>query len=776
MAKRKIDTSQALFTDFSAGLYLLDTPRGLGEQLKSLALVGGRNVWAEKGALVPQYGYNVRATIPDSEKILFVSEDDQSGSSIFIITQDIETNKGNVYLYTAKNGLKQYKTAIPSIEKPIVTARNGNSLILRTAGVNYYFGSYYRESPENVIDADLDISTYTTYYETTIPKESLPYYWDGKEIVIKTTDKSIPVKVISIAKTEAKKEITTTFKQIADVIDSKQIVLEYEFTLDSLTSANFAQLSQDQTLWSEGVLGYVLEDAAGVDSNIQFRISPSSYTKSDYQILKFDRKYLEEGSTYKLKVYLNDNNKQVTVELYKNKEFCDTLSSAVDYTVFKDYYLTQYTDANITSGIDVLVDGESISYEKEDEYVLRMTVLTGTAHTIVNEKVSLVEQTIHTLIFQYEPEEVSETNPNITIIPEVMGFCANRLCISDISGRIYYSGVGVVDNFKQSMGAGFFEGFSDDNSKCLSLEDYYNGVLISKQNGLYFLAFGTDSTESVSTSNTIGISIKKIAQIGQEYAKDHVIIDKQILAYDSNSASIVTAASVNVFGSLVAGKTLVTAEDLNATNFGIPEQKRKLVWNAEAKVLILYYGENLRNGIVYVPAAKAIFPREMDLDCFDFQGFNQGILGVSNSGKIFQDYKKGTIIEGLTSVANFEPIALRDNKMVCASLIEISELNNIAYTLTTNNTQTSTQEIRPSNTTRSENSESLPPMVYSNKKDQVYFESFSTKSKWADKISNCTRVYAPLSGRYGINLSFTFPKGEAFCLAAINVVDFSQGS
>ena len=42
---RKDDGSH-IFADFSYGLYLLDTPRNMGEQLGSLALVGGRNVVA----------------------------------------------------------------------------------------------------------------------------------------------------------------------------------------------------------------------------------------------------------------------------------------------------------------------------------------------------------------------------------------------------------------------------------------------------------------------------------------------------------------------------------------------------------------------------------------------------------------------------------------------------------------------------------------------------------------------------------------------------------
>ena len=235
MAKRKVDTSQALFTDFSAGLYLLDTPRGYGEQLSSLALIGGRNVWSEKGALVPQYGYDVKATIPNNEKILCISEDDAASSSIFIITKDIESNAGNVYLYTAKSGLKQYKTVIPSIEEPIITARNGNSLILRTAGVNYYFGSYYSESPENEINTNLDISTYTTYYETIIPEESLPYYWEGKEVVIKTPEKNVPVKVVSITNTETTINQPVKVSTLKSHVDNNnEVIITVPFSLDSL--------------------------------------------------------------------------------------------------------------------------------------------------------------------------------------------------------------------------------------------------------------------------------------------------------------------------------------------------------------------------------------------------------------------------------------------------------------------------------------------------------------------------------------------------------------
>ena len=59
-----------IFSDFSDGLYLLDTPRSINQQLASLALKGGRNVWAEYGALVPQYGYNIEAQLPKNEYVV----------------------------------------------------------------------------------------------------------------------------------------------------------------------------------------------------------------------------------------------------------------------------------------------------------------------------------------------------------------------------------------------------------------------------------------------------------------------------------------------------------------------------------------------------------------------------------------------------------------------------------------------------------------------------------------------------------------------------------
>ena len=48
-------------------------------------------------------------------------------------------------------------------------------------------------------------------------------------------------------------------------------------------------------------------------------------------------------------------------------------------------------------------------------------------------------------------------------------------------------------------------------------------------------------------------------------------------------------------------------------------------------------------------------------------------------------------------------------------------------------------------------------------------------TKWANKRSNLTRIYAPASGRDGVRLTFEFQPNVAFCLAGIKLADFSKG-
>lgn len=49
----------------------------------------------------------------------------------------------------------------------------------------------------------------------------------------------------------------------------------------------------------------------------------------------------------------------------------------------------------------------------------------------------------------YTPEDGKL--PTITMHPKLLGGAANRLCIYDTDGTIYYSAVGIVDDLKKLM-------------------------------------------------------------------------------------------------------------------------------------------------------------------------------------------------------------------------------------------------------------------------------------------------------------------------------------
>ena len=619
MSKRPLDKSinknpngNYIFADFSGGLYLLDTPRSMGEQLATLALVGGRNVWSEKGALIPQYGYTKLGTIPTEDKVIAVSKDAQNSSSFFVVTLS-----GVVYFYTAWQGLKKYKTTLPSelaLGSNIVTARKGDNLVLASGTLKYQFGSYYANSAEVVIENNASITTLNSIYSITVKYENKDYYWNNKHILVKVGDTSVHAKITGV------------------------------------------QIDKDNTT-------SVIVRAIAIDAH-------------------------------------------------------------------------------------------------QD--------LTGTNN------VTIAEKTIRPITMVYKPEDTQTGGGSITIgTPKVMEFAGNRLVVTDETGAIYYSQIGVIDDaFNQKYGAGYIRDFYEDISEVLDFEDFLGGCLIFKQNGIYFLKV-EQSTSGTSTS------VQKVAQVGQEYASDHVIVREKVYAYDSNSGSIVLAAAQNVFGSLVAGKTIITSEYLNSQDFGIASTKRFLTYNAENEVLILYYGENLNKGIVILDNIYSLFPRELDKPMFSYLGFNQGIAGITQTGEIIQDFKKGTVIENLTSIANFEAIGLRDNRMICSSILEVTELNNISYNISLSNSGYSFQRIVPSNGQgvigRGDllSNNNIPLMLYS-EQDKL-FDRFSMKSKWAGKQSNVTRIYAPMSGKEGVSIGIEFPANEAFCLAALRLADFSQG-
>lgn len=642
----KYNASNIMFTDFSEGLYLLDTPRDITEQLGSLALIGGRNVMAEKGSLISQYGYTIRAKLPDEEVVIGISKDSLSATSFFIVTL-----LGNIYLYTASQGLKKFATQIDisQLNRDVILARRNNDLILYIENQCILFGNYYNDSDFVAINTNLTLSEYAMYLEARVPEEFKDSYWIDKKVSVKDdlTGKTYPYKVSAIN---------------TDIVRTEE----------------------------------------GIETNLVLKL------------------------------------------------------------VWED------------------VDVEQPAFQ-------------GT--------VTLGEQALLPIDLIYHPEE--ESLPDINITPTLMEVCNNRLCVVDITGNIFYSQVGILTEedgvtnagFNEAYGAGYFGGFYNDSSECLAIEEYKTGVLITKKNGMYYLTIAdTSSSQSVSAESQIGINITKVADIGQQYPTDHVIVAETVYAYDSNSASIVQACTQNMFGSIVAGKTLIDSEFLNAQNYGIPDTKRCLVFNKEAAVFVLYYGEDLKYGIV-LNSTGNLYPREMDKSFIKFQGFNQSVYGVTEDNLIIQDYRKNTIIPNVSPIAEFEAIGLKDNRCICSSIIEITELNGVEYDLTTRNILTSYQHIKPY-TNLGIDKNILPPMLYSD--EQNVYQSFGltleeeelvkrgditeeeiikTKglNKWASKKSNSTRIYAPMSGREGISLSIEFPENVAFCMAGIRLNDFSQG-
>lgn len=619
-AKSAKDNGTYVFGNFDIGLYNLDTPRLIGEQLSSLALTGGRNVWTERGALVPQHGYLTLAELPEGEYIAAVSKDSYSASTFFIVTQS-----ANVYLYTAAQGLKKYATGLGTVTNPIIV-HSGKHLAIYNEGAFYLFGAYYAEGEQETILSDVALSDYSSYYQFTVSEEDIQYFWNGKDL---------------------------------------EIDGQYHFIITSITPV------ADST-------NYIV-------------------------------KAIKEGE-----------------------------------------------------------------------------------HVIFNNTVTIGERTLIERDLVYTPED-SNLDP-ILITPELMEVCINRLFVVDVTGRIYYSQVGGIDvmantpdpenvtGWLEAYGAGYFEGFYGDTSKTLSIEDFMDGALIAKEDGLYTLTLSAPSYSYASTGSdnqgllsvgTMEVSIKKIANIGQQYAGDHVIVREEVYAYDTYSGSFVNAASTNVFGALVAGPVIMNQKALNSINSGIASTKRFLVYNGQENIFTLYYGTNLNYGVVFKLNAT-IFPRQLDTNVSHFISFNQGVVAITEDSKILQEFKEGTIIEHLPAVAEFEAIGLRDNRLICSSLLEVTELNGVDYEVTTRNAGIATQYIHPV-INQAVDGSLLPPLVYSDYNMNMQSNSFELTTRWADKKSTVTRLYAPMSGREGVQISLTFPEACSFCLAALRLPDFSQG-
>lgn len=889
MAKRKSNNNNKgknnninkglIFGDFSEGLYLLDTPRSLTDQQKSLALKGGRNIWSEQGALVPQYGYIPLASLPNGERVVGVTKDSKSSASIYILTM-----LGNVYHYSAYNGLKKFISNFESLDADCLFTRMNNDVVIYNGGAAYLMGSSYKEAEYKEITADAIAENYGTYAVVKVLAAYGDYFWRGKSVWVNGVGS---FNITSIV--DSTRDVATSFKySLLDATkywaldgtilvneDNNEVVLDsnsdfkvkvssetheggtttvtkktldyhcYKFTNKSYQGNNAASIWQlysgapatgyvyiknpvsvgQEILWGDNyakvtsksnlkynkvVSGKMtlqpsvsakngsnataakINSANGdiwtlsrVTSGDLYKTTTETITEPSYTtqkitftieftdgtIFTYSTENLGAGE-YNFSIVNNPETNKINVSLYSGET--QLANASTDLKELK--CVSSTPDGEIPAETVQLLDKTGVVINMATVGSYSLTMIPTNSETSMDDltqtKVSVGERTILPITLTYIPEDSSQSSKNI--IPKLLGSANNRLLIYDVEGNIYYSAVGILDDFKQADGAGYFGNFYNDTSECLEIEDFLNGALIVKQNGLYYAEISdTMSTSSVSQSN-IGLKVTKIAQIGQQYAGDHVIVKESIYAYDSNSNSLVIAAAQNVFGSIVAGKTLVTAEQLNAQDYNITSSRRCLTYNHEAQVMTLYYGENLQKGIVYVNGIKSIFPRELDMDVESFVGFNQGVLAVSYEGKIVQDFKKGTVIEGINPVANFETIALRSNKLVASTILEITELNGVKYDLLTINNGSALQHIIPVSGEATVD-KMLPPLIYSDRRKDSINDSYSVNSKWAEKTSSVTRVYAPMSGRRGIDITLEFPSAEAFCLVALRLPDFSQG-
>jgi len=879
---------QWIFGDFSEGLYLLDTPRSITEQLGSLALVGGRNTFCEKGALIPQYGYVEKAKI-DSEYIVAVSKDVESGY-LFLLA-----NTGNVFLYTPSEGLKKYKTTLEEVsEEALMTCRQ-DEMIISDSGKNILFGNYYGDESTLVpISTTVPISTYGYYSDIKVPIEDSEYYWLGKKVDISGIGEAT-VRSVSREGT-GKRPTDFTFDALGNDVawriegivnvqkggttinlgDRSKIIVEtttqagqtvtrterdyeyygYNYTQDKsyaispfviesrpkdnmkiLIKPNTAIGSEDiymvaspsdtpvsQTWQYKNDRGVWINDTQGnqkvyaVDGELVTKLYPKiadrakvglgSKLTRNTSYDRFTERVVEEikgvetttgkisfvipdingtnrastvaidklqTGSYTYVIEYNPSTRNITIQVKSGSSILLSRSTVDEKGGLVETQTSPTSKVGgDDSGIVLYVDGEQVNFE----YYVALTIRLAhqsTADVSLSDTATISERCNKEFDMTYIPDEPTDENPERTIVPRLIAWCCNRLFVEGMDGEIYYSTVGNLDVFDESLGAGFFHGFYGDNSELLSIEEFLGKALLTKKNGMYTLVIGQGAT-SYSTAagtsiDTSGINIEKIAEIGQEYATDHVIVKEAIYAYDSNSASIVQAAAQNVFGSIVAGTPLVSADYLNAQNFGIIDRKRCLTYNSEAQVFILYFGEDLTDGIV-LTAQGSLFPRKLDRYVRYLVGFNQGVLGIMADGTIFQDFKRNTVIPTIQPVAEFEAIGLKDNRLLCGSILEVTELNGVEYDIGVTNTSTSFQHIQPY-TNYGIDGLNIPPLVYSDKR--TAYPSFEEQTKWAAKKSNLTRVYAPMSGREGVSIMMQFPPDVAFCLAALRIPDFSQG-
>lgn len=661
MPKARPFKGQFIFSNFSYGYYKQEVPRVLEEQLASLALVGGRNVWANKGALVNQFGYETVGEIGNNF-IEFISENSINAQSLLLVSSD---DNHTVYRYDTLQGLKQYKTSFPETLSTPLNTYDGLNMFIYDGEENFYvYGGCYEDTPTE----DVPVVPESEYYVQVLTGDSYTTRLYG--------DKWVEIDISA---------------------------------------------EESKYFWLDKPLVFHNTDAVGT-------VTP----------------------TYR-RVYVDD------------------------------------LSANNTTGYTVRLRFDNINW-----------VFNPGEHPDLGEITIKEFDTQESFVWI---PEIGGAQDEIVIRPKLMASVMNRLWLVNWDNSIFYSTVGRFDNFEEANGAGYFKGFYNDTSPILSIEEYFNGALITKKNGMYHANFRTNSFDAGNISSTITdyLSVQKINNVAQSYAGDHCVIGDEVIAYDAVSGNLVRAAYVNYLGGVQQGEILLHGEELDSENLGVySTSKRLLCYNFQEEVLLFYYGEGYKNALV-INRNLSIFPREISGYMDTLVMFNQGIIGLLQEriydngvstyvNTIISDFRRGTTIPNISSIAEFEPICLNGNKLLLGSIIEISELNNEPFNISTSNAGYSSQNVSPSFLNRLEReSDNLRNMLYSNTAHPYVISNTAgevksgseitveANAKWTYKKSGLTRVSAPLSGRDGLSIRIEYEPNTSFQLVAINLPDFSRG-
>lgn len=246
-----------IFSRFDYGMYSLETPRGLGEQLTSLAITGGRNCWTERGALVNQYGSELRGRLEELDLPVAIACNNDKSSNMFIF--DVNNN---VYYYDSFENLKRYITQLNSI--PILTASAGKDVYLWDGADFYLFGDCYNQETdtatfESIVDREGFCNN--GLFTVGITEDQFSKLWLDKQLVYTTDNTTYTnTEVVSLIKNSANSIYPYNLIIRCNEADNTHLTLDIgEKTLQKLNYL-LPEDIQDQDLYSEFV--WIPEDTS----------------------------------------------------------------------------------------------------------------------------------------------------------------------------------------------------------------------------------------------------------------------------------------------------------------------------------------------------------------------------------------------------------------------------------------------------------------------------------------------------------------------------------